>query len=207
MATKKSIEPKVSKTKPSETKADVAARRLYRNDSPALLVESILFLGIAAVIFFNPIGVLTGLTAIFGVVLVLVGLYQVLIGLFGNRALSYSRAGGVIFGIIGIVLGMIFLLYPMHSMIMLIYMFAALFLLKAIFNLTISLDMWRAHAGHYGASAFLSFVMIALALMILFFPKFGAVTIMYYIAITLVFYAIVGLYMYFELLNIRKASV
>ena len=68
------------------------------------------------------------------------------------RLYGIARAGGgwidVIFGLVNIILGVLFCAYPVDSFMGIVYVFIALLLFKAIKALIFAINMARARVGH-----------------------------------------------------------
>lgn len=183
----------------------VSVKRLYNKSAPLLICEALLF-GIAAILMvFKPVAILTALTFVIGVALVLFGLYRTISGFVVSR----DMGGGwfdVLFGLVNVVLGVLFCIYPVGSIISLVYIFVVLFLFKALRALVFSINMIRAKFGHYWFDLVMSIILIALAVFLMAYPMAGAVVMIYYLAITLLLYAVADVYMYIEVLKLKKAT-
>ena len=183
----------------------VSVKRLYNKSAPLLICEALLF-GIAAILMvFKPVAILTALTFVIGVSLVLFGLYRTISGFVVSR----DMGGGwfdVLFGLVNVVLGVLFCIYPVGSIISLVYIFVVLFLFKALRALVFSINMIRAKFGHYWFDLVMSIILIALAVFLMAYPMAGAVVMIYYLAITLLLYAAADVYMYIEVLKLKKAT-
>ena len=152
---------------------------------------------------FKPLVVLGTLMFILGCGLILFGLYRAIAGFVITR----PYGGGwfdVAFGLVNVVLGVLFLVYPGGSMIALLYVFLVLFLFKALRALIFAINMARARFGHWGLDLIVAVVLCALAIGLLFWPMAGAVAIVYWLAITMLFYAAADVYMFIELRQLRK---
>lgn len=197
---------KVNSTSQSRVNPVAASvKRLYNKSAPLLICEALLF-GIAAILMvFKPVAILTALTFVIGVALVLFGLYRTISGFVVSR----DMGGGwfdVLFGLVNVVLGVLFCIYPVGSIISLVYIFVVLFLFKALRALVFSINMIRAKFGHYWFDLIMSVVLIALAIFLMAYPMAGAVVMIYYLAITLLLYAAADVYMYIELLRLKKLA-
>lgn len=183
----------------------VSVKRLYNKSAPLLICEALLF-GIAAILMvFKPVAILTALTFVIGVALVLFGLYRTISGFVVSR----DMGGGwfdVLFGLVNVVLGVLFCIYPVGSIISLVYIFVVLFLFKALRALVFSINMIRAKFGHYWFDLVMSIILIALAVFLMAYPMAGAVVMIYYLAIILLLYAAADVYMYIEVLKLKKAT-
>lgn len=180
-----------------------SVKRLYNKSAPLLICEALLF-GVAAILMvIKPVAILTALTLVIGVALVLFGLYRTIAGFVVSR----DMGGGwfdVVFGLLTVVLGVLFCIYPVGSVAALVYIFVILFALRAILSLIFSINMIRARFGNYWFDLIMSIILIALAVFLLFYPMAGAVVMVYYLAITLLLYAAADVYMYIEILKLKR---
>ena len=180
-----------------------SVKRLYNKSAPLLICEALLF-GVAAILMvIKPVAILTALTLVIGVALVLFGLYRTIAGFVVSR----DMGGGwfdVVFGLLTVVLGVLFCIYPVGSVAALVYIFVILFALRAILSLIFSINMIRARFGNYWFDLIMSIILIALAVFLLVYPMAGAVVMVYYLAITLLLYAAADVYMYIEILKLKR---
>ena len=180
-----------------------SVKRLYNKSAPLLICEALLF-GVAAILMvIKPVAVLTALTFVVGIALVLFGLYRTIAGFVVSR----DAGGGwfdVVFGLLTVVLGVLFCIYPVGSVAAVVYIFVALFALRAILSLIFSINMIRARVGYYWFDLIMSIILIALAVLLLFYPVAGAVVMVYYLAITLLLYAAADVFMSIEILRLKK---
>lgn len=176
---------------------------LYNRSAPLLICEAAL-LGFAAIlIVFRPIAMLSMMTFIVGVALILFGLYRTIAGFMVSRA----PGGGwidVIFGLVNIILGVLFCAYPVDSFMGIVYVFIALLLFKAIKALIFAINMARARVGHYAMDLTVAVVLFLLAVLLMFFPMVGAITMIYTLAIILLLYAASDIYMFIELVHLKN---
>ena len=178
-------------------------KKLYNKSAPLLVCEALLF-GVAAVLmFFKPVAFLAILTFIIGGALVLFGLYRTIAGFITTRDFGAGWFD-VLFGLLNVVIGVLFCIYPVGSMISLTYIFVILFMFKALRALIFAINMTRARFGHYWFDLIMSIILIALAVVLLVYPLAGAVAVVYYLAATLLLYAAADVYMFIELLRLKK---
>ena len=180
-----------------------AIKKLYSKSAPLLLCEAILFGVVAIFMIVKPVAFLTLLTIIIGVSLILFGLYRTIVGFVASRGVG----GGwfdVLFGLVNVVLGILFCIYPVESMISLTYVFIVLFLFKALRALIFAINMVRAKFGHYWFDLIMALLLLGLAILLMFFPMAVAVAGAYYLAIALLLYAAADIYMYIELLRLKR---
>ncbi len=180
-----------------------SVKRLYNKSAPLLICEALLF-GVAAILMVvRPVAILTALTLVIGIALVLFGLYRTIAGFVVSR----DAGGGwfdVIFGLLTVVLGVLFCIYPVGSITALVYIFVILFMLRALLSLIFSINMIRAKFGNYWFDLIMSIILIALAIFLMVYPMAGAVVMIYYLAITLLLYAAADVYMYIEILRLKR---
>ena len=189
--------------KKSRCNTCASVERLYDKSAPLLLGEALLLGIIAIFMVFKPLVVLGTLMFILGCGLILFGLYRTVVGFVASR----PDGGGwvdVIFGLINVVLGVLFLVYPVGSMMALLYIFLFLFLFKALRSLVFAINMARARFGHWVFDLVVAILLCALAIALLFWPLSGAVAIVYYLAITMLFYAAADVYMFIELRQLKR---
>ena len=154
---------------------------------------------------FRPMSILTALMYVIGVALVLFGLYRTVAGFVVSR----DAGGGwfdVLFGLINVVLGVLFCMFPAGSVISMVYIFVVLFLFKSLRALVFSINMIRAKFGHYWMDLIISIILIALAVILLFYPMAGALVMVYYLAVALLLYAAADVYMYIEILRLKRLT-
>ena len=180
-----------------------SVRRLYNKSAPLLLCEALLFVVVAGMMLVWPVAVLTTLTFVIGVALILFGLYRTIAGFVVSRDVG----GGwfdVVFGLVNVVLGVLFCIYPVGSVISLVYIFVALFMLRALLSLIFSINMVRARFGHYWVDLIVSLLLIALAIVLMVYPMAGAIAMVFYLAVMLILYAVADIYMYLEIRRLKK---
>ena len=105
---------KTKKNKKTKSNADALAvhiQRMYNKSAPLLLFEAILFGAVAIFMLIKPLEILTVLTFIIGIALAVFGLYRMISGFVTSREIG----GGwldVLFGIVNVVLGILFCINP-----------------------------------------------------------------------------------------------
>ncbi len=194
-------------SKKPENKKSVTVKKikgLHKRTASFLLIESILF-GLAALfIFVKPVEILTSLAFIFGLVLTVIGLYQSITGIFIKDKNTAGRNLTIAFGIVNVILGLLFLLQPSGALYAIVYAFAILFFVKSIKSLIFSIKLYKEKIGNYVIDIVISGVMLFLSSLILFFPELGLITFMYYIGIMFSVYAIADAHMYMEFLKLKE---
>ncbi len=181
-----------------------SVRRLYSKSAPLLLVEALLLGIVAIVMVFRPVDVLSMLTIVIGGALIIFGLYRMIAGLITAR--NYGGGGlDVFFGLLGVLIGVLFCAYPVGSLIGVVYIFVILFLFKALGALIFAINMTRARFGHYVFDLIMAIALVALAVLLLVYPVAAPIMLVYYLALTLLTYAISDMYMFIELVRLRRA--
>ena len=176
--------------------------RMYRKGAPMLIGEALLFVAAAAVLFIKPVLVLTVFTYIIGAALLIFGLYRMVSGFVATN----DNAGGidVVFGLINIVLGLLFVVYPSGSLVSVAYIFVVLFFFKALRVLIFSINLARARYGHYWIILAAGLLLFALAVALFFFPLGTFIAMTYYLALLLLVYAVADVYMFISLKRLRE---
>lgn len=180
-----------------------AIEKMYNRSAPLLVFEAVVFAAAAVLMLFRPVAILTALTFVIGAALIVFGLYRAIAGFVVSRQIG----GGwmdVVFGLVNILLGVLFCAYPVGSIISVVYIFVIMFLFKALHALVFAINMARARFGHYVFDLIMALILVALAVVLLFYPVAGAVAVVYYLAVTLIFYAIANIYMYIELRRLKR---
>lgn len=180
-----------------------AVERMYNRSAPLLIAEAILFAVASVFMLMRPVAILTALTFVIGAALIVFGLYRTVAGFVVSRQIG----GGwmdVLFGLVNILLGVVFCAYPVGSVISVVYIFVIMFLLKALHALVFAINMARAKFGHYVFDLIMALILVALAILLLVYPVAGAIAVVYYLAATLAFYAIANIYMYIELRRLKR---
>lgn len=176
--------------------------RMYNKGAPLLICEALLFVGAAAILFVRPVLVLTIFTYIIGFALLAFGLYRLMCGFITT---SDTGGGGidVVFGLINIVLGLLFVVYPSGSLVSVAYIFVVLFFFKALRVLVFSINLARARYGHYLITLGAALVLFLLAIALFFFPLGTFIALSYYLAVLLIIYAVADIYMFIELTKLK----
>ena len=180
-----------------------SVEKLYNKSAPLLLCEALLLGVVALFMAFQPLVVMGTLVFVLGCGLILFGLYRTIAGFVAAR----PYGGGwfdVLFGVLDVVLGVLFLVYPSGSMMALMYIFLFLFLFKAIQSLVFAIYMARARVGHWVFDLIVALGLCALAVSLLFWPMVGAVAIVYWLAVTMLIYAAADIYMFVELRHLKN---
>lgn len=198
---------KKSKSRAPLNPALAYVKRLYNKSAALLISEAIMFIIAAVILFFWPVQFLATLTLFIGIVIGLFGLYRLVIGLVGDGRPGTSRGLDITFGLVNILIGILFCVYPTGTTIGLFYVFAVLFMVRAIQALLFAINMVRARFGHYILDLIMALLLVGIAIFILVYPVAGIVTMVYYVAITLLLYAISNIYMYFELKRLKRELV
>ena len=199
----------MSKVKKLKSQSDDSRRikllikRLYNKSAPLLLCEGLLFGVVAVLMFLKPVVALVTLTIVIGVALILFGLYRTISGFAISRSMGEGWLD-IFFGLVNVILGILFCIFPVGSIISLVYIFVVLFFFKSLATLIFSINMLRTKFGHYKLNLVISMILTLLAALLLVFPMAGAVAMIYYLAATLLMYAVADIYMYVEVLKLKK---
>lgn len=181
-------------------------RRLYNRSAMLLIAEAVLFAALGVFMLFRPVQIMGTLTLVAGILLAMFGGYRVVIGLAGDGRPGTSRGLDIVFGLLNVLVGVLFITHPMGAMIGMVYVFAVLFLVKAFQALVFAINMARARFGHYIMDLIFAIVLVAVSVLMLVYPVAGLVTVMYYLAFTLLLYAAVNIFMYLELVKLKRLA-
>ena len=185
--------------------ADVV-HRIYDKSAPMLLTEGLLFAVIGIAMLVRPMGVLTVITYILGGALMLFGVYRTIAGFVA----SHDYGGGwldVIFGLINILIGILFLMYPSGSIVGVMYIFTLLFMAKAISAFIFAINMIRVRFGHYVFNLIMAIILVCIAIFLLFNPLAGAIAIIITLAFMLLLYSITDLYIFTQVRKLKHRVI
>ena len=177
--------------------------RMYAKGAPLLIGEALLFIVSAIVLFVRPVLVLTIFTYIIGLALLIFGMYRMISGFI----MSNNNNGGgvdVVFGLVNIVLGLLFVVYPANSLVSIAYICVVLLFFKALRVLIFAINLARARFGHYFITLIAALILFALAIALFFFPLGTFIAMTYYLGVLLVVYAFADMYMFIELTKLRQ---
>ncbi|MCQ2599386.1 MAG: DUF308 domain-containing protein [Alphaproteobacteria bacterium] len=176
---------------------------LYSHSAPLIICEALLFIVGGILMLIRPILMMSALTAMVGIGLFLFGMYRTIVGFLISR----SIAGGwfdVMFGMINIIFGVIFCIYPYGSLRGMIYIFVALFLFNAIRILFFSINMMRAKFGHYILNFVVSLILILLTGLLLRYPSAVTIIVAYCLSAMMLLYGMADIYIYSEYAKLRR---
>ena len=177
-------------------------KRIYRNTAPLLVGEAILFTVAGILMLVRPIEFLSVLTFIIGAALVVFGLYRVSMVFVSNLGFSIGTYD-VFFGLVTLILGVVFCVYPHDAAVGLIYVFAVLFLLNALRMLFFAINMVRIGFGYDRVDLIAAGIMVVLSALMLIFPTITGGFLVVCLAIFLLLYAAIDVYMFLKLLNLH----
>ena len=180
--------------------------RIYDKSAPMLLTEGLLFAFIGVAMLVRPMAVLTAITYILGGALMFFGAYRTIAGFLA----SHDYGGGwldVIFGLVNIMIGILFLMYPSGSIVGIMYIFILLFLSKAISALIFAINMIRVRFGHYVFNLIMAIILVGIATFLLFNPLAGAIAIIITLALMLLLYSVMDLYMFIQVRKLKHHVV
>ena len=90
------------------------ARRLYTKSTHVLLGEALVFALVGVLLLFSPVGFLTGIMMVLGGALALFGVFRLVSGIMATREYG-GGAMDILFGIMNLVIGLLFFAYPTGS--------------------------------------------------------------------------------------------
>lgn len=177
--------------------------RLYRNTAPLLVGEALVFGIVAILMLVRPIEVMNALTFVVGVALVVFGLYRVSMVFVSELGFSIGTFD-VFFGLVTMILGIVFCVYPEGAATSVIYIFIVLFFLNALRLLLFAINMARMGLRRYWIELTVAFVMILLSGWLFFVPNLAKEILIWYLAIYLLVYAVADVHMFLRLLWLRR---
>lgn len=179
------------------------ARRLYTKSTHVLLGEALVFALIGVLLLFSPVGFLTGIMMVLGGALALFGVFRMISGIMATREYG-GGAMDILFGIMNLVIGLLFFAYPTGSLVGIMYIFIVLFLFQAIRTFIFAINMVRLRFGHYIFNLFIAILTLVLAIALMFYPLAGAVVAIMMLGAILLIYACVNVYMFWQLRQLKK---
>ena len=181
---------------------DNLVNKIYRNAAPLLIGEACLYFVVGVLMLWHPIAALNALTFVIGAGLILFGLYRVSMVFVSNIGATVGFFD-VFVGLMTFVLGIVFCIFPSGAATGVIYVFLILFLLNALRLLAFSVNMARAGFGHYYFDMGVAIAMVCLVIALLFVPNLVAGAVVWALAIYLLIYAVLDVYMLIKLLRLR----
>lgn len=176
--------------------------RLYRNTAPLLVGEALVFATVGILMMTHPIQVMNALTFVVGVALVIFGLYRVSMVFVSELGFSIGTFD-VFFGLVTMILGIVFCVYPHGAAVSVIYVFVVLFFLNALRLLLFAINMARMGLRRYWIELAVSVLMILLSVWLFFAPNLAIGVLVWYLAICLLIYAAADIHMFIRLLWLR----
>ncbi|MBO4683274.1 MAG: DUF308 domain-containing protein [Alphaproteobacteria bacterium] len=184
---------------------DNLVNKIYRNAAPLLVGEACLYGVIGVLMLVRPITMLSALTFAIGAGLIVFGLYRVGMVFVSNIGASVGFFD-VFVGLMTLVLGLIFCIFPSGAATGIIYVFLILFLLNALRVLAFSVNMARAGFGHYYFDMWMAIVMLCLVVALLFVPNLVGGALVWLLGLYLLIYAVLDVYMLVKLLRLRALA-
>ncbi|APX71257.1 DUF308 domain-containing protein [Companilactobacillus allii] len=133
-------------------------------------------------VLWYPLGSLSTIAAIFGVYVILRGIYQLWFGSQMTRFLGVRSGWTVFSSIVDILIGVLFIAHLNFGVMVFIYMFAIWFLIDAIFQLTTSRLYHFFGKKYYIAIVILAILNLIFALILLFNPILAGGVIIFFLA-------------------------
>lgn len=184
---------------------DNLVNKIYRNAAPLLVGEACLYTVVGVLMLMKPMAVLNMFAFVIGLGLILFGLYRVSMVFVSNIGAGVGFFD-VFVGLMTLVLGLVFCIFPGGAAISLIYAFMVLFLLNALRILAFAINMARAGFGHYYIEIGTAIVMICLAVALCFVPDVVGGALVWALAVYLLVYAAADVYMLVKLLRLRRLT-
>ena len=177
--------------------------KLYRTTAPLLLAEALVFGAVAVLMMVKPIDILNAITFVVGGGLIVFGLYRTSMVFVSNLGFGIG-AFDVFFGLVTMILGIVFCVYPQDAALGIIYVFIIMFLLNAFRMLFFAVNMARVGFEHYMRDLIAAGIMVLLSFVLLFLPNLAIGILVWFIAIYLLLYAALDVYMFLKLFRLRR---
>lgn len=178
--------------------------KIYHNTAPLLLVEALVFGLVAILMMLNPVEIVNTMAFVVGAGLIVFGLYRLSMVFVSNLGFGVGTFD-VFFGLVTMILGFVFCVYPRGAALGIIYVFVIMFLLNALRMLFFAINMARVGFERYMLDLIVAVVMICLSLALLFLPNLAIGVLVWFIAIYLLLYAAADIYMFLKLFRLRRA--
>ena len=180
--------------------------RMFGRTLPLLLGEAVLFIVTALLMMAHPGDMLTAATFVIGGCLIVFGLYRV-----GASFVSSQKTGfdalDIFLGLLSMVLGIVFCVYPHGVATGVVYVFVVLFLLNALRILFFALGLARARFGNYSRDLIFAGILVLVACLLLVLPNLATGVLVWLLALYLLVYAVADIYMFVKLLRIKRGIV
>ena len=177
-------------------------KKIYRNTAPLLVGEAVLFTVAGILMLVRPVEFLSVITFVIGAVLVVFGLYRVSMVFVSDLGFTIGTYD-VFFGLVTLMLGVVFCAFPHDAAVGVLYVFAVLFLLTAFKMLFFAINMLRIGFGRYVVDLVAAIVMMVLSVVLLFMPTIMGGFLVVCLAIFLLVYAAMDVYMFLKLMNLH----
>lgn len=180
--------------------------RIFGRTLPLLMGEAVLFVVTAVLMMANPGAMLTMATFVIGGCLIVFGLFRV-----GASFVSSQKTGfgalDVFLGLLSMVLGIVFCVFPHGVALGVVYVFLVLFLLNALRILFFALGLARAKFGNYSRDLIFAGILVLVACLLLVLPNLATGVLVWLLALYLLVYAVADIYMFVKLLRIKRGIV
>lgn len=194
---------KTTVKKEHKTKKINAIERIFGRALPGMITEAAVFIFVAVLMMIYPSEILTAATLVIGGFLILFGLYRV-----GASFVSTKKTGfgalDVFLGLVSMVLGIVFCIYPTGIAMGVVYVFIVLFLLNALRMLFFAINLARAQFGNYKRDLVFAGILVVVAFLLLVLPSLATGVLVWLLALYLLVYAAADIYLFVKLLRIKR---
>lgn len=154
------------------------------------LIIGILFLIGGFLSFSKPDKTLHLLSVIIGVVFLFDGLYELTIRRRFLKALDERTGGVIFFGILNIILGIIFIFRPGFGALYIAIIFAVWFILDSMMEFSVGRFFKGINRGYYWLTLLFSILGVVLGVVLLFTPMLSALTVVWIISVFLIIFGV-----------------
>lgn len=167
------------------------------------LLVGIVSLAVGIWCFATPLSTFVALTIIFMIAFFVGGISEIIFAI-SNKAVLKNWGWSLAIGIIDLIFAIILLTNPVLAPIVFSYLIAFWVFFRAIWGISMALDLKQYKDRNWGSLLFLSIVGVILALILLIQPMIAGLMAAYVIALSFIFYGIFRIYLAFRLKSLHK---
>lgn len=164
-------------------------KKMISKHSNILIIEGILFLLLSILMIAHPTQTMFVIIAALGVIVTVFGVYYLVRTLIQKNN-DRSTVLDIIFSMINILLGIVLIVFPQLSFSVFITFLAIVFLVRGIYFFVMSIDLFRYDTSSGVIGIVVSLLSILLFAFVVFYPIAAAYAATFYIAISLIVYAL-----------------
>jgi len=203
MPKKQATSEKTNVKKDSKNSKINTIERIFGHALPGMIGEAVVFIFVAIIMMIYPNEILTATTLVIGGFLIVFGLYRVAASFVSSRKTGFG-ALDVFLGLVSMVLGIVFCIYPTGIAMGVVYVFIVLFLLNALRLLFFAVNLARARFGNYKRDLIFAGILVFVAFILLVLPNLATGVLVWLLALYLLLFGVADIYMFIKLLRIKR---